>query len=86
MCMDNLGNFSAVINNLDSELNYVLYVWKDETAETYASLNDNIVKFVAEINVHRENAKAGLEAVKANYKEEEISTELSKLASRVMAV
>lgn len=84
--MDNLGNFSAVINNLDAKLNYILYVWKDETAATYACMNDNIAKYAMAINKCVENAKAGVEAVKVNYKEEETSTELSRLASKVMSI
>ena len=84
--MEQYGEFSENINNLESSLRAVRSVWIDQTAITYDEINENMKIFVSQIVSHMENSLAGYNAVKANYNEADFDNELNMLSSKIAAV
>ncbi|MDE6435208.1 MAG: hypothetical protein K2L07_13370 [Lachnospiraceae bacterium] len=84
--MEQFGEFTENINNLESSLTTVRAVWIDQTAMTYDEINENMKVFVSQITAYKENSIAGFNAVKANYNEVEFENELNQLGVKVAAV
>lgn len=84
--MEQFGEFTENISNLDSSLAIVRSVWIDQTAMTYDEINENMKVFVSQITAYKANSVAGYNAVKANYNESEFESELNQLDAKVAAV
>lgn len=84
--MEQFGEFTENINNLDSSLVAVRSVWVDQTAMTYDEINENMKVFVSQITALKANSVAGYNAVKSNYNETEFESELNQLGAKVAAV
>lgn len=84
--MEQFGEFTENISNLDSSLAKVRSVWVDQTAMTYDEINENMKVFVSQITASKVNSIAGYNAVKANYNESEFDSELNQLEARVATV
>lgn len=84
--MEQFGEFTENINNLESSLTTVRSVWVDQTAMTYDEINENMKIFVSQITAYKENSIAGYNAFKANYNETEFENELNQLDAKVAAV
>lgn len=84
--MEQFGEFTENINNLESSLTTVRSVWVDQTAMTFDEINENMKVFVSQITAYKENSIAGYNAVKANYNETEFENELNQLGAKVAAV
>ncbi len=84
--MEQFGDFTTNINNLESCLHSVRSVWTDRTAMSYDEFNENMKSFAAQITAYKENSVAGYNAVKANYNETEFESEITRLSIKVSAV
>ena len=84
--MEEYGDFTGVINRLESSLNDVRTVWTDQTAVTYDAINDNMKHFSREIWNYYNNSVAGYNMVKANYNEAEFQNTVNQLSAKVAAV
>lgn len=84
--MDQFGEFTENIANLESDLKTVRSTWVDQTATTFDGINENMKVFVSQITAYKENSIAGYNAVKANYIESEFESELGQLGAKVSAV
>lgn len=84
--MDQYGEFSQVISQLNDNLSEVRAVWQDQTAQTYDSINENTEGFSACIWQNYANAVQMYDIEKKNYHEEEFEQVIGQLSSRVSAV
>lgn len=84
--MEQFGEFTENISNLESSLTTVRSVWVDQTAMTFDEINENMKVFVSQITAYKENSIAGYNAVKANYNESEFENDLNQLSAKVAAV
>ena len=84
--MEQFGEFTENISNLESSLTTVRSVWVDQTAMTFDEINENMKVFVSQITAYKENSIAGYNAVKANYNESEFENDLNQLGAKVAAV
>ena len=84
--MSQYGDFTNMINRLESNLGDVRSVWVDQTARTYDYINENMQSFTMQIWKHYCNSNATLNVVKANYDESEFGDELSQTQSKIHSV
>lgn len=84
--MEQYGEFSQSINNLESSLSEVRCVWTDETARTYDCINDNMKVFAMQIWAYYCNSVKGYDIVKNNYDEAEFDDELRQLSAKIDSV
>lgn len=84
--MEKYGEFIDSINKLDSVLSTVQRVWTDQTARTYATINENMKEFVSKISSYLDYSVEVYELVKKYYRESEIDEELNVLSTRVASV
>lgn len=80
------GEFGKNIASLDSAQEQVKAAWKDETANSYDVLNENVKLCVQKIWALFSDSKAGTEAVKKNYNPDEVDKEIAKLGMRIEQV
>ena len=80
------GEFGKNIIALDNALEQVKTVWMDETAKSYATLNDNVKICTEKIWALFSDSQAGAEAVKKNYNPDEVDKELAKFGMRIEQV
>ena len=80
------GEFSKSISLLDAAQEQVRTVWRDETARSYDSLNDNVKMCTQKIWALFCDSKAGVEAVKKNYDSDAIDKELARLGMQIEQV
>ena len=84
--MEQYGEFSEIINRLESNLGETRTVWTDQTAQTYDHINENMQFFTVQIWQHYCNSVKGRDLVKANYDESEFGDELNQINSKIYSV
>lgn len=84
--MEQYGEFTENINRLEGNHTKVRSVWKDQTADTYDTINDNMKSFTLQVKNHSDNSLRGYNMVKANYNEAQFDDELNHLSAQMAAV
>ena len=84
--MEQYGDFTEIINRLESSLGEVRTVWADQTALTYDHINENMQHFATQIWNYHNNSVAGHNAVKANYNEAEFDNTVNQINSKIATV
>ena len=77
------GEFGKNIIALDNAQEQVKTVWKDETARSYDSVNENVKICAQKIWALFSDSKAGMEAVKKNYNPDEVDKELNRIGMQI---
>ena len=80
------GEFIKNITALEKAQEQIKAEWKDETANSYRELNENIKLCVQKIWALFCDSKAGTEAVKKNYNSDEAEKELARLGIQIEQV
>ena len=80
------GNFSDVIDRMDSALHDVRAVWADVTAITYDGMNENMKLFAGQMWNAYENAQAAHSLVKSNYNPGEFENRVQACISEAASV
>ena len=80
------GEFGKNIIVLDNAQEQVKTVWKDETARSYDSVNENVKICAQKIWALFNDSKAGMEAVKKNYNPDEVDKELNRIGMQIEQV
>lgn len=84
--MEQYGDFTEVINRLESSLLEVRLVWTDQTAKTYDAINENMQHFALHIWNNYNNAVAGKNMVRSNYNEDDFEQVFNNLNTKIEAV
>lgn len=80
------GELSNSIALLDAAQEQVRTAWRDETAKSYDTLNNNIKLCTQKVWALFCDANAGVEIVKKNYNSDEMDKELAQLGMQVEQV
>lgn len=84
--MDQYGEFSGIISNLQSSLSEVRTVWTDQTAATYDCIDENIQRFVMQIWIYFSNTNIAYDTAKKYYNKNDFDENLDMLSAKAASV
>lgn len=73
------GEFVSSVRKLDDALREVRFVWNDQTARSFDSINDNMKFLSKKIVTAKESAISSIKMLKDNYDEDEFDNTIHKL-------